>query len=319
MTTIGKYRHLTRASNIDGHFVIMAIDHRDNLLAQLNQHADAPLSDEAFTDYKQTVIEALAPHATAVLTDPAYGIGEGVVEGTLPAGIGLLAPIEVTDYALHPSERELALIPNWSVAKIKRIGADGVKLLLPYHPSAQNAETKHEIVRQIIADCAIHDIPFYLEPIAYSLDPNVTLTNDERRQITVTMTRTFSDMGVDILKLPFPIDSNLSDDYDEWRSACEAVNDVCEVPWVLLSAGVDFDVFAKQTEIACQAGASGVIVGRAVWKESIALKDDALDDFLDQKAVFRMMKLAEICEANARSWQESIDPPTITPTWYEQY
>jgi len=40
-----------------------------------------------------------------------------------------------------------------------------------------------------------------------------------------------------------------------------------ERPWVLLSAGVDFPDYKRQVEMAVKAGASGVLGGRAVWKE----------------------------------------------------
>jgi tagatose 1,6-diphosphate aldolase len=38
-------------------------------------------------------------------------------------------------------------------------------------------------------------------------------------------------------------------------------------PWVLLSAGVDYDQYKKQVDMAMKAGASGILGGRAFWKE----------------------------------------------------
>jgi tagatose 1,6-diphosphate aldolase len=45
------------------------------------------------------------------------------------------------------------------------------------------------------------------------------------------------------------------------------LTDVCAKPWVLLSAGVDYPQYKKQVEMAIKAGASGVLGGRAFWKE----------------------------------------------------
>ena len=45
------------------------------------------------------------------------------------------------------------------------------------------------------------------------------------------------------------------------------LNDACAKPWVLLSAGVDYPQYKKQVEMAVRAGASGVLGGRAFWKE----------------------------------------------------
>lgn len=319
MTTLGKFRHLSRSTTANGHFVIMAIDHRTNLLTSLNCHAPTPLTDAEFVAFKQGVIRALAPHASAVLTDPAYGIAEGITSGTINGQLGLLAPVEVTDYDLHPSQRQMEFIPNWSVKKIKMVGGDGVKLLLPYHPEADTVQEKYTTVRQIVDDCATYDIPFFLEPIPYSLDPNSTLPNDELLQISVEMCKTFSAMDVDILKLPFPVDHKQGADEEEWRAACEQVNAACSVPWALLSGGSDYATFARQVEIACQAGASGVIVGRAVWSEAVEFQGTAREIFLAGKAVDRMRQLAEICQENATAWYERVKIPDTEIDWFNDY
>ncbi len=44
-----------------------------------------------------------------------------------------------------------------------------------------------------------------------------------------------------------------------------------EVPWAVLSAGVDHETFVGQVETAMANGASGVIAGRALWKDCISL------------------------------------------------
>lgn len=319
MTTMGKFRHLSHSSTRDGHFVIMAIDHRTNLLEKLNQHADTALTDHEFAAFKHEIIQTLAPFASAVLADPAYGIGNGIVSEALSGQIGLIAPIEVTDYGLHPSQRNMEMIPNWSVKKIKMVGGDGVKMLLPHHPDAKNVEEKYTVVQQIIADCAEFDIPFFLEPIPYSLDPAQRLSNAELLQISIDMCETFSAMGVDVLKLPFPVDHKQSQDENEWLSACKVITEACSVPWALLSAGVNYETFLRQSKIACQAGASGVIVGRAVWTEAVELQGYKRTDFLRNVATKRLQELVEVCAMHARSWRVSVEEPVNTVNWYENY
>ena len=44
-------------------------------------------------------------------------------------------------------------------------------------------------------------------------------------------------------------------DRERWLEACSELSDASLAPWVLLSAGVSFEDFVHQTEIACQAGA----------------------------------------------------------------
>ncbi|MGV2434686.1 MAG UNVERIFIED_CONTAM: hypothetical protein LVT10_07200 [Anaerolineae bacterium] len=52
------------------------------------------------------------------------------------------------------------------------------------------------------------------------------------------------------------------------------------MPWALLSAGASFEIFLRQAEMACQHGASGVIVGRAVWAEAVKLPPQERISFL---------------------------------------
>ena len=58
--------------------------------------------------------------------------------------------------------------PGWGVAKIKRCGADAVKLLAQFEPGElDSAEQNFEFTRQIYDECIKHDILFLLEPIHF--------------------------------------------------------------------------------------------------------------------------------------------------------
>lgn len=319
MTTMGKFRHFSKLSTSKGHFVVLAIDHRSNLLERLNQASDHELSNQEFIDFKQSLLINLTAHTSGVLADPTYSIGMGVTSGAIHGQLGLISPIEVTDYNLHPSRRNINFIPHWSVKKIKLMGGDGIKLLLPYNPEAEAFQEHMTVVQVIIDDCKTYDIPFFLEPIPYSLTPNVPLKNDIYLEMYLEMCKRFCDMGVDALKLPFPVDPKQSQNEDEWLKACQMVTDVCTVPWALLSAGVNFDTFLRQTKIACQAGTSGVIVGRAIWAEAIELQGQERKHFLETIATDRMYELATVCAESARSWQESVEMPDFSFGWQENY
>lgn len=319
MTTPGKYRHLAQSSTPTGHFNILAIDHRANLLSALNKHVATALTDEQFANFKREIIQHLLPHASAVLTDPIYAIGTGIAEGFIGGQVGLLAPLEVTNYDVHPSQRMTEFIENWSVARIKRIGGSGVKLLLYYHPGDKVAAEKHDLVRQIVDQCERDDIPFFLEPIAYSLDAQKNLDNNELRQVVVESARTFSEMGVDVLKLEFPVNPLLQPDEQIWHAAAQEVNAACSVPWAVLSAGVDYATFLRQAVVACQAGASGVIVGRAIWSEAVQLQGEARTTFLTTTARERMQELGQVCTDYARSWKNNTQTPDVSLGWHEHY
>lgn len=319
MTSPGKYRHLMQSSTPHGHFVVLAIDHRSNLLSALNHYAARPVTDSDFRAFKRSVLASLLPSASAVLTDPVFGIGPGLSERFIPGQVGLLAPLEVTNYDLHPRERLTRFIEGWSVSKIKRIGGSGVKLLLYYHPDDKLATEKRELVSMIVDMCNHLDIPFFLEPIAYSLNPNQSLEADELRQVVVQSVRTFSALGVDVLKLEFPVNPKQISDEAVWKSAVDEVNAACTVPWALLSGGVDYTTFVRQAEIACSAGASGVIVGRAVWGEAVEIQDLDRQEFLHTTGRARMQELHRICTTCATPWWTKVSSPDLGDNWYQSY
>ena len=318
MLSLGKMRHLQRASGHSGRFIIAAMDHRGNLLESLRTH-DGTITEEQFADFKRQLAAALIGDASGLLTDPNYGVGPAIVGQVLTGDKGLLIPVEVTDYALHASERQIQFIPNWSVGKIKRVGGDCVKLLLPFHPDASSARSRIAVVAELIEACRQYDIPFFLEPIAHSIEPGQHLSNQELLDAMVRMASLFSEMGVDVLKMAFPVHVHHEPDERVWRQACKALDDACGVPWALLSGGVSYEVFLRQAQIALECGASGVIVGRAVWSEAVQLQGMAREQFLRDVASARMHELAEVCLASGRPWYERVTMPDVDLNWLNTY
>lgn len=313
--TPGKYRHLRQCGPT--YFNILAIDHRGNLRSSLEKAAGRALNDTEFAAFKAQLIGHLLPAATAILTDPDFGFNAVFADSRKTPG--LIAPLEVTNYDLHPSQRHPDLIPEWSVSKIKRLGGAGVKLLLYYHSRMPNAAEQRDFVKQIVEQCAEQDIPFFLEPIACARDESKTMSNDERRDVIIHNAELFSTMDIDVLKTEFPIDAAREANETKWEAALRDLDSVCRVPWALLSAGTDYPTFKRQVELACRAGASGVIVGRAVWAEAVNTNGEARDQFLQEAARKRMDELAAICAAHARPWTERVTIPDLSPGWYRRY
>ena len=137
--------------------------------------------------------------------------------------------------------------------------------------------------------------------------------------MVVESARTFSRMGIDVLKTPFPLDVKHEPDEAVWRAALAELNAACSVPWALLSAGVDYPTFRRQAELACEAGASGVIVGRAIWAEAVGLQGEAREAFLAETARHRMAELADIVRAAGASWRERVPSPDSAFDWFARY
>jgi tagatose-1,6-bisphosphate aldolase len=100
-----------------------------------------------------------------------------------------------------------------------------------------------------------------------------------------------------------PLDTR---DVDERQlaSACAEVSTAASVPWILLSAAVSFEMYERQIIAACQAGASGIAVGRAVWQEAVTLNGQSRIDFLRTTARERITRLNALCVALARPFTD---------------
>jgi tagatose 1,6-diphosphate aldolase len=193
-----------------------------------------------------------------------------------------------------------------------------------YHPdSGALADEIETLVHQVAGDCHRHDLPLFVEPLAYSLDNAIPTGSADfarvRPAIVRETARRLCRLGPDVLKLEFPVDVTYDDDQPSWRRACEEVSAACTVPWVLLSAGVDFDTFERQVRIACQGGASGFLGGRAIWKECITMSWVERQTFLKTTGAERLNRLSAVAEELARPWTDFYDPQPVGENWFTTY
>ncbi|HZW04486.1 MAG TPA: tagatose 1,6-diphosphate aldolase [Anaerolineaceae bacterium] len=318
--SIGKRRGLAQCSNPYGVFSIMALDHRNNLRNAMNPGNPQAVNDAMMSAFKLEVVQALAPASSAVLLDPELGASQAVAAGALPGTTGLVVAVESTGYVGEPTGRESQVLPGWSVGKIKRMGASALKLLVYYHPDSDLAAEQENLVRTIAEACDRYDLPFFLEPLGYSIDPAVKkLSPDERRRVVIETARNLSPLGIDILKAEFPLDVKAQPDEGVWEEACRELTAASSVPWLLLSGGVDFDTFLAQVAAACKAGASGVMAGRAVWQEAVDLQGEARRDFLHGEGVVRMRRLEAVCTGLGVPWTRAYPPAETASEWYQGY
>jgi len=311
--TIGKLRNLQQCTSRRGTFTCLALDHRQNLRKANPEFLD----DGELSRFKLEVTAELAPYATCVLLDPEVSAAQAVSSGSLPGEKAFVVAVESTGYTGDSMARGGQIIPGWSVEKAKRMGASMVKLLVYYHPDSPTAAENEAFTAQVADDCRKYDLGLMLEPLSYSLTDK-KLTSEEKRQVVVETARRLTRIpGVDILKAELPLGV---DDPDEARlaSACAEVSAASRVPWILLSAAVSFETYMRQVISACQAGASGVAAGRAVWQEAVSLTGQARLDFLRTTASQRLLRLNTLCIALARPINDHYTAETPFD-WYKNY
>lgn len=306
-----------------------AMDHRGSMQRMISKAAPEKVYSETLVEYKRDLAEYLALESTGILLDPIYGAAQSIASGALPGSVGLLVSIEETGYESDAQGRVTTLLPEWGVEKIKRMGASAVKMLLYYRSDlTENAARQREITRQVSAECAAWDIPFLVEPIAYRVseaERNPFAFAARKTTLVVDSARDLTPLGVDVLKAEFPADMRYEQDEGKLRADCELLDEASVSPWILLSAGVSFDEFARQVKIACQAGASGFLGGRAIWEEALQIADPGdRRQWLVSVGRDRMRRLTDIAREYGQPWWKKwagsmgglVD---VSPEWYRHY
>ena len=327
--TIGKLRGLQQIADDGGIFAMCAMDHRGSMKRMIDPGHPASVSYTTLVAYKRDLCAALAPASTAVLLDPLYGAAQVITGGALPRDVGLLVSVEATGYTGQKGERLSELLPDWSVEKVKRMGASAVKLLVYYHPGLPEVSARQrEVVRGVVDDCAQADLPCLVEPVAYPIgDGDEDPSEFARRKpgVVVETARQLTPLGLDVLKAEFPADLRYERDEGRLLAIGQQLDEASQAPWVLLSAGVTFEEFARQVEIASRAGASGFLAGRAVWQEAMEIADGAeRRHWLATVAAHRMRRLAGIAGEHGRPWWEKWAPSPaelaeVQEGWYARF
>jgi len=305
----GKLRHMNALSTKDGIIAAAAMDQRGSLQKSIAaaKGIDAKaVTPEMMAEFKGAVVKVLTPHASAILLDPEYALG---VLGLRAKTCGLLLAYELSGYDNTQPGRLPDLLPHVSVKRIVDWGANAVKILIYYTPFEDKSvnDIKHAFIERIGAECESYQIPFFLEFVGY--DPK---GGDEKGfefaknkpNIVIGSMQEFTkpQYKVDVLKVEVPINANYVEGSSVYKgqkaySREEALSyfrkgaDVATKPFIYLSAGVSNAQFVESLHMATEAGTdySGVLCGRATWKEGIPVYGKqgvkALEDWLATEGV----------------------------------
>jgi tagatose 1,6-diphosphate aldolase len=302
-----------------------AIDHRGALQRSLNPHDPDAVTYQQMVDFKLDLCEAVAGSVSAVLLDPRYGAAQAITANKLPGSIGLLVSLEKTGYSGEKTARISELLPGWDARKVKRMGASAAKLLIYFRPDLRDvAKRQLDMVADLADDCIREDLPLLVEPVAYPVEEKERFAAI-KPELVIETARQITELPIDVLKAEFPADLDHEKDENRLFEYCQQLNAVSRLPWVLLSAGVGFELFRKEVEIAARAGASGFLAGRALWQEGAQIipREDRMD-FFKKTAVSRLNELIQIVHEYGKPWYARYGDGTgkfdiATEDWYASY
>ncbi len=246
---------------------MLALDHRGSFRQLINpQHPDN-VSDQQIVDLKSQIINSIQDQLSGLLIDEIYGL-EACQEAC--SYKPFLLPLEKSGYKNMAGAKITEL--EYSVKQLIDYGASGAKLLVYFNPFLESAQTQLTTARQVLKDCQVHDFPFFLEIVTYTIQtPSVS----DNSNLVLASLKKFISAGVipDVWKLEYPGDVKL----------CQEITRLAgRTPWILLTGGDNFELFRHHLSYAIQAGAQGFLAGRALWQEVCQLQGQEKQQFLQK-------------------------------------
>jgi sulfofructosephosphate aldolase len=265
-----------------GTFVMVAMDQRESLRTMLREHGQQA-ADAEVERFKLAVARELAPYASGFLIDKEHvgGVAPLVAHGLILAVDALVQEPGgiVEDTSL---DEDFELVP----------GVVALKLLVIWRDDARRAE-RVEMSRRFVDVARERGLLSVLEPV-------VRVPDEEREDAIVEAARELGAVRPSLYKCQVPLFGR--GDPERITTYAEKIDAALEVPWVVLSQGVDPDDFPRAVEASCKGGASGMLAGRAVWTATLDADDPT--QLLRERSVPRLQELANIVDAHGRPWRE---------------
>lgn len=286
---------LARLARPSGTFAMVAMDQRESLRTMLAEEGH-PADDAALTAFKLQVAEVLAPLASAFLIDRHYAYAELVRSRSLPAGCGLILAADALTQPPGGAVEDTELDAEIDPERARRDGVVALKLLIIWKRDGQE-ERRVETAHRFVELCRGAGLLSVLEPVAvpapgrdFDLDAGI-----------LDAATALGPLGPSLYKAQVPRRGRGS--AAELAAACERLDRRLARPWVVLSNGVAAEDFPGAVEAACRAGASGMLAGRALWRDAIATADPAAA--LRTMSVDRLRRLAETVDRYGRPWTDA--------------
>jgi tagatose 1,6-diphosphate aldolase len=309
----GKHWGMRRLADGDGFWRMVATDQREFLAGPIAKTLGVDVAPyEAVAGVVTALASELSTEASAVLLDPIYGYLPTVER--LDPSKGVLLSYESLQMIREPGGLRMEAIPDWSVEKIRALGADAVKVLVLYRADATADVRCHQeaFVQTAGEACERYDIPMLLEILVYPADgQSPEEFSAAREQLVVEAVEPFRDprFKADIFKLEPPgpltgVPARNTEAGEALLAAYRRLTDGLPRPWVLLSAGMSKEDFRSSLVYAYECDASGYLAGRALWSQAPLLFPDidAVVASLREESLPYMRELNEFTLASATPW-----------------
>jgi len=281
---------LTTLARPSGGFAMLAVDQREALRDMMSRARSTQISDADMTEFKVAAARALTPYASAVLADPEFAWDAIINQDAVSPSCALIAAADRFTAGENEFVREAAFDTGLDYAAITTQGAKALKLLVLWRED-QDPHSRITEVTTFVEACRSLRLISIIEPVSRGRWDGAP---SDVESGVLAAARELGDLGADIYKAEVPFKAAESD--ERIFDACRELTDTINGSWVVLSSGVDADRFPDAVGIACRAGASGFLAGRAVWASVLGAEN--VEDELRKTSIPRLERLGTIVDDN---------------------
>lgn len=277
---------ITRPS---GGFAMLAVDQREAMRMMFSAAGvPAPVTDKQLTDFKVNTAKIVSPYASAILVDRQFCYRQIVEQNAIAQSCAMIVAADEFIPGNGLPVDSVVIDRNIDPQAVKRDGGKALKLLVLWR-SDEDPQERLEMVREFNQLCHANGLLSIIEPV---VRPPRRGDVFDREQAIIDAAKELGDSGADLYKVEMPLAGKGTQ--QELLTASQKLNEQINMPWVILSSGVDEKLFPRAVRMAMQAGASGFLAGRAVWSSVVGLPETEL--MLRDISVPKLQRLGEIVD-----------------------
>ena len=266
-----------------GRMLVIAMDQRSSMLGLIQVPGGASADD--LVDAKLDLVAHLGNEAPAVLLDPTTVVPRVVTDGVLARDTALMVGMDATGYEPGADGLRVSrVVDGVDARRVRAVGGDVAKMNVYMRPDKEGLDSHPaRLISSIVEDCAREDILVAIEILTYALEGESPADYRAKApELVVQAAAIARECGAQMMKLQYP--GSLE--------ACAAVTETLgDIPWAVLSGGVDHATFLDNLRTALEGGASGAIAGRSLWKDCLLGDRAATAQRLREVAVPRLREL----------------------------
>ena len=269
-----------------GRVLVVAMDQR-NSMKKLIEGIDEASQDD-LVNAKLDLVAHLGNEAPALLLDPTTVIPRVIDDGVLARDTALMVGMDATGYA--PGDdglRKSAIVEGVDAARIREVGGDVAKMNVYMRPDQEGLDSHPaRIIASVVEDCAREGVLVAIEILTYALEGESAEEYAAKApELIVEAAAIARACGAPLMKLQYP------GSLEGCRAVTQALGDI---PWAVLSAGVDHATFVENLRTSLEGGAAGAIAGRSLWKDCLRADRQATAAALRDVGVPRLRELQAV-------------------------